>query len=40
LENIRIRRESIKVQNDILQSLIDPEDPETGNRLSDLEIAD
>ncbi|KXN74697.1 cytochrome P450 [Conidiobolus coronatus NRRL 28638] len=38
LENIKIRRESTNVHYDILQSLIDAEDPETGGKLSDLEI--
>jgi cytochrome P450 len=38
LENIKIRRESTKVHYDILQSFLDAEDPETGNKLSDLEI--
>jgi cytochrome P450 len=40
LENIRVRRESHEVQDDILQSLIDAEDPETGTSLTDLEIVD
>jgi cytochrome P450 len=40
MENINKRRNSNEVHNDILQSMIDAKDPETGESLTDLEIVD
>jgi cytochrome P450 len=40
LENINKRRNSNEVHTDILQSMIDSKDPETGEYLTDLEIVD
>jgi cytochrome P450 len=40
LENINKRRKSNEVHNDILQSMIDSKDSETGECLTDLEIID
>jgi cytochrome P450 len=40
LDNISKRRNSSKVHNDILQSMVDSKDPETGECLTDLEIVD
>jgi cytochrome P450 len=40
LENINKRRNSNEVHTDILQSMIDSKDPETGECLTDLEIVD
>jgi cytochrome P450 len=38
LENIHNRRQLNEAHNDILQSMIDSEDPDTGAKLTDLEI--
>ncbi|KXN74702.1 cytochrome P450 [Conidiobolus coronatus NRRL 28638] len=40
MDNINKRRNSNEVHNDILQSMIDAKDPETGKGLTDLEIVD
>jgi cytochrome P450 len=40
MDNIRKRRNSSKIHTDILQSMIDSNDPETGECLTDLEIVD
>jgi cytochrome P450 len=40
MDNINKRRNSSKVHTDILQSMIDSKDPETGECLTDLEIVD
>jgi cytochrome P450 len=40
MENIRKRRKLTEVNDDILQNLIDAEDPETGAKLTDLEIVE
>ncbi|KXN74696.1 cytochrome P450 [Conidiobolus coronatus NRRL 28638] len=40
MENINKRRNSNEIHNDILQSMIDSKDPETGEKLSDQQIVD
>jgi cytochrome P450 len=40
MDNIRKRRNSSKIHTDILQSMIESKDPETGECLTDLEIVD
>jgi cytochrome P450 len=40
MENINKRRNSDQVHHDILQSMIDSKDPDTGEKLSDVQIVD